>query len=196
MAEEKKERKFPDEPMQMEGPGKAAPGKEGQGKEAPGKEARPPKVKKKGGSKMIIIIIFFIIVAAAAGGYFMFGKKFLAGYLGKTPAGKETVQRKENVGPILQLEPFVFNLAGNQSKYAKVSLGIEVKDVKAMEETKKLVPVIRDRILFIFGTKAPEVLMDVNQRESIKKEVHGSLKTVFKSDDELKAVYITDIIIQ
>ena len=104
--------------------------------------------------------------------------------------------KKEAVGPILQLDPFVFNLTGNQSRYAKVTLGIEVKDVKAMEEAKKMIPVIRDRILSIFGTKAAEVLMDVNQRETIKKEVHASLKAVFPGDDGLKAVYITDIIIQ
>lgn len=162
------------------------------------REGQEKPVKKKGKFKLILIVIFFLIVAGGAGGYFMFGKKVLAGLVGKQThaAGKEAAPKKEAVGPILQLEPFVFNLTGNQSRYAKVSLGIEVKDVKAMEETKKMIPLIRDRILFIFGTKAVEVLMDVNQREAIKKEVHASLKTVFKNDDELKAVYITDIIIQ
>lgn len=162
------------------------------------KEGLEKPVKKKGKSKLIIIIIFFLIVAGGAGGYFMFGKKLVAGYMGKqnVAEAKEAAPKKEGVGPILQLDPFVFNLTGNQSKYAKVSLGIEVKDVKAMEETKKMIPVIRDRILVIFGTKAPEVLMDVNQREAIKKEVHASLKDIFKNDGELKAVYITDIIIQ
>jgi len=45
---------------------------------------------------------------------------------------------------------------------------VEVRDIKAMEETKKIIPVIRDRILFIFGSKTPETLMDVNQREALK----------------------------
>ncbi len=162
------------------------------------KEGKEKPVKKKGKSKLIIIGIFFLIIAGGAGGYFIFGKKLIAGYMGKqdTAEAKEVAPKKEGVGPILQLDPFVFNLTGNQSKYAKVSLGIEVKDVKAMEETKKMIPVIRDRILVIFGTKAPEVLMDVNQRGAIKKEVHASLKDIFKNDGELKAVYITDIIIQ
>lgn len=160
-------------------------------------EEQEKPVRKKGKFKLILLVVFVLIIAGGAGGYFMFGKKIAAKYLGKEPApAKEAAAKKEAVGPILQLEPFVFNLTGNQAKYAKVSLGLEVKDVKAMEETKKIIPVIRDRILFIFGAKAAEVLMDVNQRETIKKEVHDSLKAIFRSDGELKAVYITDIIIQ
>lgn len=152
---------------------------------------------KKGKFKLILIVVFVLIIAGGAGGYFVFGKKVMAKYLGNKPgAAQAAAVKKEVVGPILQLDPFVFNLTGNQSRYAKVTLGIEVKDVKAMEEAKKMIPVIRDRILSIFGTKAAEVLMDVNQRETIKKEVHASLKTMFPAEDGLKAVYITDIIIQ
>jgi len=177
MAEERREAADAAEMEQMEGQEKPA--------------------KKKGKFKLILIIVFVLIIAGGAGGYFMFGKKIVARYLGKQPgAAQAAAVKKEAVGPILQLDPFVFNLTGNQSRYAKVTLGIEVKDVKAMEEAKKMIPVIRDRILSIFGTKAGEVLMDVNQRETIKKEVHASLKAVFPGDDGLKAVYITDIIIQ
>jgi flagellar FliL protein len=152
---------------------------------------------KKGKFKLILIIVFVLIIAGGAGGYFVFGKKVMAKYMGnKADAAQAAPVKKEVVGPILQLDPFVFNLTGNQSRYAKVTLGIEVKDVKAMEDAKKMIPVIRDRILSIFGTKAAEVLMDVDQRETIKKEVHASLKTMFPGEDGLKAVYITDIIIQ
>jgi len=103
------------------------------------KEGQEKPVKKKSKFKLILIVIFFLMVAGGAGGYFMFGKKVLAGLAGKQThtAGKEAAPKKEAVGPILQLEPFVFNLTGNQSRYAKVSLGIEVKDVKAMEETRR-----------------------------------------------------------
>ncbi|MHB8111445.1 MAG: flagellar basal body-associated FliL family protein [Syntrophorhabdaceae bacterium] len=194
MAEEKKARNLFDEPAQKE-----VPKKDGSKPEAPKKA---PKVKipgKKGKwSKVILLTVLLFVAGSGAGAYFMFGKKYIAEFLGKKPVGSAPASpaKKEAVGPILQLDPFVFNLSGNQAKYAKISLGIEVRDVKAMEETKKMVPLIRDKVLSIFGTKAPEVLMDVNQREMIKKEVHTSLKAIFKNEDELKAVYITDIIIQ
>lgn len=189
MAEDKREKKIFDE-VPKEGPKKEEPGQK-----VPKKEKVKP-AGKKGKSKFIVIIVFLLLIGAVVGAYFMFGKKYVASFLGKKPGIATAAVKKDAVGPILQLDPFVFNLTGNQSKYAKISLGVEVKDVKAMEETKKMIPVIRDRILVIFGGKTPEVLMDVNQREVLKKEVYTSLKTIFKNEDELKAVYITDIIIQ
>ena len=191
MAEERREKNMIDD-----GP-KAGPKKEAPGEGAQKKQKAVKPAGKRSKSKLILIIIFVMVVGACAGAYFTFGKKYISNVLGRKPGvAAAAVVKKEEVGPILQLDPFVFNLTGNQSKYAKISLGIEVKDVKAMEETKKMIPVIRDRILFIFGAKAPEVLMDVNQREALKKEVHDSLRPMFKSGEELKAVYITDIIIQ
>jgi flagellar protein FliL len=165
----------------------------------------PEEGKKKNLLKLIILIVLFLVLAGGgAAGYFFYGKQIMEKYLHKkTPEGTEQTEQKESmekkkeaVGPILSLEPFIFNMSGNQSKYAKVTLGVEFKDPKIMEEAKKMMPVIRDRILSIFGTKAPEVLMDVNQRNAIKDEIQKTLRTLFQDDADLKAVYITDIIIQ
>jgi flagellar FliL protein len=164
--------------------------------------------KKKNLLKLIILaVLFLVLVGGGAVGYFFYGKQLMQKYLHKkSPEGteqaeqtdqkEETEKKKEVVGPILSLEPFIFNMSGNQSKYAKVTLGIEFKDPKIMEEAKKMMPVIRDRILSIFGTKAPEVLMDVNQRNTIKEEIQTTLRTLFPDSTDLRAVYITDIIIQ
>jgi len=171
-------------------------------------EGPPEEGKKKNLLKLIILIVLFLALAGGgAAGYFFYGKQIMEKYMHKKPPeGAEqteqteqkegTEKKKEAVGPILSLEPFIFNMSGNQSKYAKVTLGVEFKDPKIMEEAKKMMPVIRDRILTIFGTKAPEVLMDVNQRNAIKDEIQKTLKTLFQDDADLKAVYITDIIIQ
>jgi flagellar protein FliL len=165
----------------------------------------PEEGKKKNLMKLIILIVLFLVLAGGgAAGYFFYGKQIMEKYLHKKPPeGTEQTERKESmekkneaVGPILSLEPFIFNMSGNQSKYAKVTLGVEFKDAKVLEEAKKMMPVIRDRILSIFGTKAPEVLMDVNQRNAIKDEIQKTLRTLFQDDADLKAVYITDIIIQ
>ncbi len=170
--------------------------------------------KKKSKTKLILFLLLIVIFLGGGGaGYFLFSSKIksfsntiMEKYFGKKPPEGEQEggeqkdakehKKKEVVGPILALEPFVFNMSGNQAKYAKVTLGIELKDPKVMEETKKMVPVIRDKILSILGAKAPEALMDVNQRNIIKSEVQASLKMLFKDEEELRAVYITDIIIQ
>jgi flagellar protein FliL len=167
--------------------------------EEPKDTSRTEVPKKKARSKFILImlIIMLLLAACAGAGYFMFGDKILNRL---HPAQAiAAVKKKHEVGPIIALEPFVFNLSGNYSKYAKVSLGIEVKDPKVQEEAKKMVPALRDRVLSVLGSKAAEVLMDVGQRETLKKEVYEGLKGLFKEGkegSELQAVYITDIIIQ
>jgi flagellar protein FliL len=168
-------------------------------------EQLPGEGKKKNILKLMILVVLFLVLAGGGtAGYFFYGKQIMQKYLHKkapesteqTEQKEATEKKKEVVGPILSLEPFIFNMSGNQSKYAKVTLGIELKDTKVVEETKKMMPVIRDRILSIFGTKTPEGLMDVNQRNTIKDEIQKTLGTLFQDEAELKAVYITDIIIQ
>lgn len=160
--------------------------------------------KKKSISKIIVLlVIFFVLAGGGAAGYFLYGSQIMGKLFhkespkdGEQAGPKEEDKKREVIGPILSLDPFIFNMSGSQSKYAKVTLGIECKDAKVMEEAKKMMPVIRDKILSIFGTKAPEVLMDVNSRTVIKEEIQKNLKTLFPDGEDLKAVYITDLIIQ
>jgi flagellar FliL protein len=161
---------------------------EGEGEGAP---------KKKGGKlKLIMIIALVVLVGGGAGTYFVFGNQIKARFFGGNAEPVQETIKKEAIGPILSLEPFIFNIGGASGKFAKITLGVEVKDVKVMEEAKKMVPAIRDKALSVLGAKGPEVLMDINQRNNLKQELHGSIKALFKEGNELKSVYITDIIIQ
>jgi flagellar basal body-associated protein FliL len=170
-------------------------------------QASPPQVqgKKKGGLIKIIIIGVAALGLAGGAGYYFLGRK------AATPAHKEeraeSREKKEakarkseskekgEVGAVLALDPFIINVSGNASRFAKISLALEVKDEKALEHTKKMVPVIRDSMLSVLGAKAPEVFMDVKGRAEIKKEIFESIDPLFK-EDILKGVYITDIIMQ
>jgi flagellar basal body-associated protein FliL len=51
-------------------------------------------------------------------------------------------------------------------------------------------------VLSVLGTKGPDLLMDINNRNNLKQELQNGIKTLFKEGTELKSVYITDIIIQ
>jgi len=151
--------------------------------------------KKKGGFKFILIVVFVVFCLGLGGTYFFYGNVILAKIFKKTAQeGEKRVERK--IGPIMSLEPFLFNIAGNSSRFAKISLGIEMKDIKSMEEAKNMTLLIRDRILSVLGSKNIEVLMDVNSRDAIKQELLTSLKGIFKKPDEINAIYITDFIIQ
>lgn len=157
-----------------------------------------PKEKKKGKLKLILLIIFLALSIGAGGTYFFFGDKIMQKHSGVPEEKVENKKDKKEkaVGPILSLEPFLFNISGSSSRFAKVSIGIELKDAKVLEEAKKMVPMVRDKILSVLGTKGSEMLTDVSNRNAIKQELYNALKVIFKDQADLTAIYITDIIIQ
>ena len=161
-------------------------------------ETEEPK-KKKGKFKLIILILFAVICLGAVGVYFLYGSMIMAKFSGRSAQEGEKVTQKKtekNIGPILSLEPFLFNIAGTSSKYAKISIGIQLKDNKVMEEAKKITPIMRDKILTSLGSKSIEVLMDVGSRDLIRQELHNTLKGLFPKETDITAIYITDIMIQ
>ena len=158
-----------------------------------------PKKKK---SKLLLIILLAVVLGGGgAGAYFFFGNQILdlVG-LGSDEAAAKTEPAPEQKkgssgGPILSLDPFIFNLANNNARFAKVSLALSLQNPKAFEEAKKMVPILRDRALMVLSAKSAEELIDVTKREPIKAELQKSLKDLFKEKDDLESVYITDIII-
>jgi flagellar protein FliL len=165
------------------------------------REEAPPKKKK---SKLILLFLVLILLGGgSAGAYFFFGDRILESLIANTGAGKGLAkkaaaaeQKKVNSGgPILTLDPFIFNLAGNSSRFAKVSLAVGLQNAKAFEEAKKMVPVLRDKSLMVLSAKSPEELIDVTKRDAIKTQLQNSLKEPFKEKEDLESVYITDIII-
>jgi flagellar basal body-associated protein FliL len=161
--------------------------------------AEPPKKRSK---LTLLLVVLMVLAASAAGAYFFYGDQLAERY-GRGGGERHSAKREPVVedrkggagGPILTLEPFIFNLAGNNAKFAKVSLAVQLEDAKAFEDAKKIVPVLRDKALSVLSAKSAEQLIDVSNRDSIKKELHEGLKDLFKKRDDLNAVYITDIII-
>jgi flagellar protein FliL len=148
--------------------------------------------KKKGPFKLILIILIVLLIGGGAG-YFFFGKTLVAKYMGKQTAVKE--EKKVEVGPTVALEPFLINVSGATSRYVKISVAIEVSNEKAIEHTKKLTPVIRDRMLTVLGSKAQEIFLDNAGRNTLKKELSDAVAPLFEKKI-FKGVYITDIIMQ
>lgn len=162
------------------------------------KEPSTPKEKKKKGKfKIFLLLILFVLCGGLAGGYYFFGDMLMSNFFGRKASSQQQAKKKDVViGPILSLDPFLFNIAGSVSKFAKVSISIELKDAKILEEAKKMTPVLRDRALTVLSAKGPEELMDEGSREKMKQEIRDTVKDIFKSGGDVSAIYITDIIIQ
>ncbi len=155
-------------------------------------ESAPPEKKKKGSLKFLVIGLVAAGLALGAG-YYFYGKTLLVRHAQKQQVGKEP--EKVEIGPILALEPFIINVSGDSQRFVKISVAMELKNEKAAEHTKKMTPVIRDVVLSVLGTKRPEVFMDVNGRAAMKKELFDGVNRLIP-DSGIKAVYITDIIMQ
>lgn len=166
-------------------------------------EEQAPK-KKKGKFRPILLAIIALLCLGIAGVYLLYGNMIIEKFFNKSPEEgapqerEQVVQKKpeKNLGPIMSLEPFLFNIAGTSGKYAKITIGVQFKDKKALEEANKITPAIRDRILTILGSKGIEVLMDVGSRDAMKKEILDAVKVLFPKEDDIAAIYITDIMIQ
>lgn len=160
-------------------------------------------LKKKRSKLIVVLLILILLGAGGAGAYFFFGDQILERFMPNVSAGRSlpkkaaaAEQKKGGAGgPILTLDPFIFNLAGNSSRFAKVSLAVSLQNAKAFEDAKKMIPVLRDKALMVLSAKSAEELIDVNKRDPIKIELQNSLKQLFKEKEDLESVYITDIII-
>ena len=155
-------------------------------------EAVPAPAKGKKGLLRILVIVLVVLAGAGAGGYYFYGRSVQA-HVQKPKAEKQ--QEKVDIGPIVALEPFVINVSGDPSKYVKISVAMELKNEKGLEQAKKITPVVRDVMLGVLGTKPPDTFIDVNGRSGLKKELFDSVGRLF-ADGGLKAVYITDIVMQ
>jgi flagellar protein FliL len=172
-------------------------------REAKSKPAQEESPKKKKSKLLFIVLLVMLLGGGAAGAYLFFGDRILEHLIASTSSGRSLAKKAAAAeqkkggsgGPILTLEPFIFNLAKNSSRFAKVSLAISLQNPKAFEEAKKMVPVLRDKALMVLSAKSAEELIDVSGRDPIKIELQNGLKELFKDKEDLESVYITDIII-
>lgn len=152
--------------------------------------------KKKKPKIFLILILAFVLLGGGLGlAYHFYGQKFF----GPKDEKNEVKQEKKGeakIGPILTLDPFLLNLSGSITRYAKVSVSIELNDAKSIDYAKKVTPAMRDRIIQVLGSKKPEELLDVKERETLKTEIAEKIKDLFSDASSVKAVYITDVVVQ
>lgn len=159
------------------------------------KDAQNEKPKKKTKLLLILVVLLLLLGGGLGAAYHFFGNRFLdaKGEKKETKAEKKV---ETKVGPILTLDPFLINLSGSLTRYAKVSISVELNDAKLVDYAKKVTPAMRDRIIQVLGSKKAEELLDVAGRETVKTEIAERIKRLFPDDTSVKAVYITDVVVQ
>ncbi|MCS7281689.1 MAG: flagellar basal body-associated FliL family protein [Desulfobacterota bacterium] len=161
-------------------------------------EGQENKKAEKKKSKLIIFALLIIVLFGGGlfGVYHFYGERILKKET-QEGAGKKAEKKGEpKTGLILSLEPFLLNLSGSLTRYAKISISLELKDPKTLDYAKKITPALRDRIIQVLATKTAETLLDASQRETIKVEISEKINSLFEDDRSVKAIYITDIVVQ
>lgn len=95
----------------------------------------------------------------------------------------------------LKLKNFVTDLADkDRSRYVDVTIAVGFKDAEALATGKKLEPQIRDIILSQLRTRVAAELAGPTGKDKLAETLKEPLAKLLK--DGLKAIYITDLVIQ
>ncbi|HNP59580.1 MAG TPA: flagellar basal body-associated FliL family protein [Nitrospirales bacterium] len=153
-------------------------------------------VKAGAGKKMILIIIAGVLLLGGGGGaawYFMGGTE-------EKPAEHDEHAKAETgheePGPVMELEPFLLNLADREElRFLKVSIKLELDRAEEKTDYQNKIPAIRDALLVLLSSKESQLLRTVNGKRRVREEIMTRVNGVM-SKGKVANVYFTDFIIQ
>jgi flagellar FliL protein len=160
---------------------------------------------KSGLIKLIIIGVAGLLVLG--GGGFAVWKFFLA-KPAEPPAAEATAKagadKKEGEakpadkpGTVLNLEPFIVNLADTSGKrYLKLTLAVDLKDEAAKKSLEARMPQVRDSILLLLTSKTYADISPVAGKLKLRTEVLRSLGNILGASGGVHAVYFTEFVVQ
>ncbi len=141
------------------------------------------KNKNKNTTLLIIFTALVLVLAGVSVAFFM-----------NNP--KQTKTKSVSIGPLYPLNPFLVNLLNeNESKYLKVSLDMELSDRKLLLQIDKKKPLIRDIIIRVLSSKAPEQIDTVEGKERLKNQLKYKINKILENG-KITNIFFTDFIIQ
>jgi len=155
-----------------------------------------------GGSskKLLILIILAVAVLGIGGGaaWFMMG----SGEEEETHATEKTHEKdsgkahEDEPGPIVELDPFVLNLADREElRYLKISIKLELDRPEEQTDYPAKVPAIRDALLVLLSSKDSQLLRTTNGKRRVREEILSRANGVMNKG-EVSHVFFTDFVIQ
>lgn len=165
-------------------------------------EAEKAEESVKGGmnKKMLLLILLVLLVAGGGAGFF-----FLSGGEPEKKAQSEDTHAEAEaeheqdpafVGPVIDLEPFVLNLADrDQLRYLKVSIGLQLDRPQEETDFTDKLPAIRDALLVLLTSKESRSLRTVDGKMLVRDEIGGRVNTIMKKG-KIQQVFFTEFIIQ
>ena len=153
-------------------------------------------VKAGSGKKMMLLGLLGVLLFGGGGGaawFLMGGDKEQNGQHAQTGDDKSHM---EKTGPVMELEPFLLNLADrDELRFLKVSIKLELDRSEEKTDFQNKVPAIRDALLVLLSSKESQLLRTVNGKKRIREEILTRANGVM-SRGKVANVFFTDFIIQ
>lgn len=149
------------------------------------------------GKKMMILGLVGVLLLGGGGGaawFFMGGDDKEEGE--KHAKKDQTEEHAEEPGPVMELEPFLLNLADrDELRFLKVSIKLELDRPEEETDYPNKVPAIRDVLLVLLSSKESQLLRTANGKRRIREEIMTRVNGVMNKG-KVSNVFFTDFIIQ
>jgi len=152
--------------------------------------------------KMLILglLALLVVIGGGAGFFFMSGgesnKKADSDSHAEAEAEAEHEPDPEVIGPVVDLEPFVLNLADrDQLRYLKVAIKLQLDRPEIETDFTIKLPAIRDALLVLLTSKESRSLRTVDGKMLVRDEIGGRVNTIMKKG-KIQQVFFTEFIIQ
>ncbi|MFM9904715.1 MAG: flagellar basal body-associated protein FliL [Pyrinomonadaceae bacterium] len=182
--------------------------------------------KKRGKKLIIIIAIVFLLAGAGGGGFYYWrASRMVAAETAskkandkKSHADKETddpngqadpkaapkasdplqnaLPNDEEVKKIIELPSFIVNLADTeQARYLRMTVSLGIDGEVSEKPDQLFMTRVRNAMLAVLSDKKSEEILSVEGKTKLRKELLQAARAA-SEDPEVKAIYITDFIVQ
>jgi len=176
-------------------------------KEAADEEGAAPAPPKKSSMKLMIIGVAVLLAVGGGGAFAWF--KFLAPHKveAKTTEAKsseahggeakpgEPGAATAKIGPILDLDPFIVNLADTEPRFLKVTIKLELDGAPAKAEVTERIPQVRDALLILLSSKETQNLKPTAGKLQLRDEILQRINSLL-STGQARNAYFTEFVVQ
>lgn len=161
--------------------------------------AAAPEQPKGKGKKMLIIILAVVVLLVLVGGgaavYLLTSKPAAEEQAGH---GEEEHADEEHPPVYEKLEAFTVNL-GDGETYLQVEINLLLADAQVQEKIKQRLPEVRNDIIRLLSSKAPEELATLEGKDKLAADIQKAINDVLgakKAAEGVKKVLFNAFIIQ
>ena len=147
--------------------------------------------------KFILMGLLALLVIGGGGtAYYMMAGDFGATKGKSSEAHAEEEPEMESIGPVIDMDPFVLNLADReQLRYLKVSIKLQLDRPEVETDFEDKLPAIRDALLVLLTSKESRGLRTIEGKMLVRDEIGGRINSIMKRG-KVRQIFFTDFIIQ